>query len=35
VLPHVSGEHLDDLRVIVLGISGDALEGVDAAETHV
>src|SRR4051794_9622953 len=34
-LAYVRGENLDDLGVIILRISGDALQGVDTAETNV
>jgi hypothetical protein len=35
VLSDVGGEHFDYLWVVVSGVSGDALKGVDAAEANV
>ena len=35
MLADVGGEHLDDLRVVLLGVAGDTFERVNAAEAHV
>ena len=35
MLANVGRQHLDDLGMIVLGVLGDALKGVDAAQDDV
>ena len=35
VLSHIGGEHFNDLRMVILRVPCDALQGVDAAETDI